>query len=342
MADNLTPAEQFREDTEGAEVRLAYEGLDTFLKADPGSVEDVEDYDAAVVGVPYDGAVSNRPGARYGPRAVRRASHWWGYAAYEATNIRTGQQVDYSQLDLVDCGDVPVFPMDGDGTGDGREDNRTAKSIAVHVATISQQDTFPVVIGGDHSCTYDSIRGFADGRDIDSLGLVQVDTHADTWDVSEKFGPYHHGAIINHIAGSDFGAFENVSQLGIRGYAPAGYEEFAREKGINLTPLGDARERGIESATEQAVEAAADGTDAVYVTFDIDVLDPSVAPGTGTPEPGGMRAEEALTVMETLGTFDAIDAVDLVEVAPVYDRTGTTSQLGARLLTAFLERRLME
>lgn len=325
-----SPAARFRERVPESSVELAYAGLNTFLKGDPRDVEDLDGADVGVLGAPYDGAVSNRPGARYGPEAIRRASAWWAYlSGYKGglTNMGTGEQVDFSNLSVADCGDIPVFPMD-------RE--TTAESITAHVATVAEQ-AFPVMLGGDHYCTYPAVRGFAEGIDADSVGLVQIDAHTDTVAESAVFGEHFHGSSTHHIADSGFADYENVSQVAIRGYESPDFFDFADEVGLNLFTMNQVREEGIERVVERAVAAAADGTDAVYVTFDIDAVDPSVAPGTGTPVPGGLSAEEALTTMDVLGASEAVGAVDLMEVAPTYDPTEGTGRLGAYLLVRFLE-----
>jgi len=330
--DPETPAGRFRRDTEGADVELAFAGFDTFLKADPAAVDEVSGADAAVLGVPYDGAVSNRPGARYGPAAIRRASAWWAYlAGYKGglTNMRTGEQVDFGALSVVDTGDVPTFPMDRELTAD---------SITAHVATVAAAGAMPVVLGGDHYCTFPSFRGFCEGAGHDSVGLVQVDAHTDTVEESSIYGRHFHGSSTHHIAESPYADFEHVSQVGIRGYEAPEFFEFADETGLNLYPGPEVTERGIEAVVAEAVERAADGTDAVYVTFDIDAVDPAVAPGTGTPEPAGLSAHEALAAMETLGEYDAVGAVDLMEVSPPFDPTDNTARLAANLLVAVLER----
>ncbi|MFB6304517.1 MAG: agmatinase [Haloferacaceae archaeon] len=336
MTDDRSRAAAFRERTRGATVELPYAGLKTFLKADPGDVESVGEGDVAVLGVPYDGAVSNRPGARYGPAAVREASAWWAYlSGYKGglTNVRTGERVDHSRLSVVDCGDVPVFPMD-------RE--RTAESVTAHVATAAARGATPVVLGGDHYCTFPAFRGFAEGSDHDSVGLVQIDAHTDTVAESAVFGEHFHGSSTHHVADTPHADYGHVSQVGIRGYEDPGFFEFADETGLNLFTMGEVRDRGVGPVVEEAVAAAAAGTDAVYVTFDVDAVDPGVAPGTGTPEPGGLTADQALTVMETLGSHDAVAAADLMEVAPTLDPTDNTARLGANLLVALLERRFAE
>jgi agmatinase len=329
-------AATFRDRNPGTSVELPYAGVKTFLKVSPAEVENVADADAAVLGAPYDGAVSNRPGARYGPSAIREASAWWAYlSGYKdgLTNMRTDKQVDYSNLSVADCGDVPVFPMDHE---------MTAESISTHVATVAAQDTMPVLLGGDHYCTFPAVQGFAEGMGLDRVGLVQIDAHTDTSTESVIFGEHFHGSSTRHIADSPHSDYEHVSQVGIRGYEAPGFFEFAENTGLNLFTICDIEQRGIESVVEEAVEAAADGTDAVYVTFDIDAVDPSVAPGTGTPEPGGLSASQALSVMETLGTYDAVGAADLMEVAPNYDPSEGTQRLAANLLVALLERQFAE
>lgn len=328
-------AAAFRRANTGANVEMPYAGISTFLKGEHRDVGSVGSFDAAVLGVPYDGAVSNRPGARYGPESIRRASGWWAYlSAYKGglTNMQTGKQVNFDDLTVADCGDVPVFPMDSD---------RTAESVAAHVGTVAEQ-TLPVVIGGDHYCTFPAFEGFAEGAGHDNVGFVQIDAHTDTVSESPVFGTDFHGSSTNLIAESAYTDYSSVSQVGIRGYEAPEFFEFAAETGLTLHTMRDVEENGIEAAVTNAVDAAAAGNDAVYVTLDIDAVDPAVAPGTGTPTPGGLSAQQALKVMEILGTHDAVGAIDLMEVAPGFDPTEGTSRLAAYLLVTFLERRFAE
>ncbi|WP_266081068.1 agmatinase family protein [Haladaptatus caseinilyticus] len=328
-------ASEFRALHEGANVEMAYAGANAFLKGDQRDVDDLEDFDVGVLGVPYDGALTNRPGARYGPEAIRRASAWWAYLSnYKGglTNMNTGAQVDFSDFRVADCGDVPLFPMN-------RE--RTAESIRSHVGTVAEQ-AFPLTLGGDHYCTYPAFCGFAEGADADSVGLVQIDAHTDTSVESATFGKHYHGSSTRLIAESQYSDFDKISQIGIRGYESPGFFEFADESGLNLYTMRDVHDRGIADVVVDAVEAAATDTDAVYVTFDIDGVDPGVAPGTGTPEPDGLSAHQALQIMEILGTHDDIGAADLMEVSPKYDPTESTQTLGAYLAVTLLERLFAE
>jgi len=314
---------------------LPYAGIDTFLKSSQRDIGELSDVDAAVIGVPYDGAVSNRPGARYGPKAIRQASSWWAYlSGYKGglTNMRTGSQVDFSSLSVVDCGDVPVFPTDR---------NKTSESIETYIGAIAEQ-TFPVMLGGDHYCTAPSFRGFAAGAGHDTVGLVQIDAHSDTSTGSPIFGDKFHGSSTALIAESAYSDYEHISQVGIRGYESPDFFEFAEDSGLNLYTMRDVANRGVKKVIQDAISAAAADTDAVYVTFDIDAVDPSVAPGTGTPEPGGLSADQALTVMETLGRHEKVGAADLMEVAPPFDNSEGTQRLAAYLLVTLLERQFAE
>ena len=197
---------------------------------------------------------------------------------------------------------------------------------------------FPVLLGGDHYSTFPAFHGFAEGSDHDMIGLVWIDAHTDTVAESALFGEHFHGSSTNLIAESSCTDFEHVSQVAIRGYESPDFFEFADESGLSLFASHDVRERGIREVVPAAIDDAAADTDAVYVTFDIDAVDPGVAAGTGTPVPGGLAAKEAVATMEVLGGHDAVGAADLMEVAPRYDTTEGTSQLAAYLLVTLLER----
>ena len=329
--DPIDRAAAFTAATTGADVELAYAGRETFLKGDPRAIDDVADADVAVYGVPYDGAVSNRPGARYGPAAIRRASGWWAYLSdYKGalTNVQTGDRVDFDDLTVADVGDVPVFPMDAE---------TTAASITAHAATLATQ-TMPVMLGGDHYCTYPAVRGLLEGSEYERVGLLQIDAHSDTVSESPVFGTDFHGSSTARIADLSGVDYVSISQVGIRGYESPDFFEVAEERGLSVYTMRDVHDRGIRQVVSEAIESAAADTDAVYVTFDIDGVDPGVAPGTGTPTPGGLTAHQALEVMRVVGDHDAVGAVDLVEVAPPYDPTEGTARLASYLLVTLLER----
>lgn len=336
MPERPSPAERFRADHEGTAVELPYAGIPTFLKREHRDVVDLagdEAVDVAVLGVPFDGGVSRRPGARYGPAAIRRASAWPAYlAGYKGglTNMWTGETVDLASIGLVDCGDAPTFPTDVELTAEG---------VRTHVATMAA-DAFPVVLGGDHACTPPAVQGVIEARGLERVGLVQLDAHTDTAGESDLFGPRFHGSSAAMVADLPAGDYARIAQVGIRGYEAPDFTGFAERVGLSVATMRDVEREGIRPTVAAALESAATDADGVYVTIDVDALDPGVAPGTGTPEPGGLSAAQAMAAVEVLGGHPAVVGVDLVEVAPPYDPAGITADLASALLVALLERRV--
>jgi len=312
----------------------AVAGIDTFLGAETCDPEELPpDADVGVVGVPFDGAVSRRPGTRYGPRALRTASGWpdqFAGAPGGAHNVDTDRHVDYADLTVRDCGDAPTAPTDVE---------RTRDQVAAYVGAVADR-AFPVVLGGDHYTTYPSFAGFAGSVEGD-VGLIHLDAHSDTVDDSEVYGRHWHGSPMARIDELEQGSYERHAMVGIRAYERAGFPELAAEEGIHVDYATDVHEKGIDARVEAAIDHATDGADHVYLTVDIDVVDPSFAPGTGTPEPGGLTSAELLTAMDRLGRCPAIGAMDLMEVAPRLDPTDATSMLGAMAIARFLERRFL-
>ncbi|GGN10969.1 agmatinase family protein [Halarchaeum nitratireducens] len=311
---------------------LSFAGASTFLKA-PSADPETVDADIAVVGAPYDGAVSRRPGTRYGPKALREASAWYEYfvgAPDGAYNVDTERTVDYGEIEIRDCGDVPVVPNDVD---------RTRSQIEGYVETVAER-AFPVVLGGDHYCTYPAFCGYADAVDAD-VGLVHLDAHSDTTDDSDLYGEHWHGSPMARIDDSEHGGYENHAMIGLRGYERPAFADLVSDGDVHLDTAADVRERGIDACVADAIEHASDGVDHVYLTVDIDVTDPAFAPGTGTPEFGGISAADLFRAMDLLGDCDAIGAMDLMEVAPGLDANEMTPMLGANAVVRFLESRFL-
>jgi len=312
----------------------AFAGISSFLGADIAEPETLPaDTDVGVVGVPFDGAVSRRPGTRYGPSALRAASGWqdhFGGQPGGTHNVDTDRHVDYTDLEIRDCGDAPTVPNDVE---------RTRDQVAAYVSAVAET-AFPLVLGGDHYITYPSFAGFARSVEGD-IGLIHLDAHSDTMDDEPLYGPHWHGSPMARIDDLDQGGYENHAMVGIRAYERAGFPELASSAGIQVDYARDVREKGIRTCIEDAIEHATDGTDHVYLTVDIDAVDPSFAPGTGTPEPGGLTSTELLTAMDVLGECEAIGAMDLMEVAPGLDPTDSTAMLASMAIARFLERRFL-
>jgi len=167
--------------------------------------------------------------------------------------------------------------------------------------------------------------------------LIQLDAHTDTWGESDLYGEHYHGSPMARIDESEHGGYENHAMVGIRGHVDEDFHEIVDERGLYVDYASDVHEKGIEESIEGAIDHATDGVDHVYLTIDIDVTDPTFAPGTGTPSPGGLTSYQLLRATDLLGECSAIGAVDLMEVAPTLDPLDTTSLLGAKALTRFFE-----
>jgi agmatinase len=303
-----------------------YVGSKTFMNAPEADPHDLPAAtDVGVVGVPFDGGVSRQPGTRYGPEEIRRESGW--YARNDGGfNAATGRRVDFDGVTVRDCGDVPIVTTDIEATGEGIRE--TVRSVA--------ETGFPVVLGGDHYLTYPSFCGVAEARG-ERLGMIHLDAHSDVYGSWDLHGEHWHGSPMNLIDDTDYGGYDTHSMVGLRAVEAPDFPEFVADEGLHVSYARDVHADGLDSCLERAVDHATDHVDSVYLTVDIDVVDPTVAPGTGTPEFGGIDATQLLRAMERLGECDAICAVDLVEVAPRLDPSRMTQRLGAAALSRFLE-----
>jgi agmatinase len=253
-------------------------------------------FDVAIVGAPTDDLVSDRPGARFGPRAIRAASCPPG--------PHLESKVDaFAELRIVDYGDAPVLPADP---------VRTHAAIEATVGEVVDAGLIPIVLGGDHSIAEPDVRACA--KPHGRVGLVHFDTHTDTG--TQVFGAgLSHGTPMYRLVQEGVVDPKRYVQIGLRGYWP-GEPEFAwqAEQGITSFFMHDVRELGIAAVVERTIQLVGDGP--VFLTVDVDVLDPAFAPGTGTPEPGGMTSGELLgAVREVARRLDLVGA-DVVEVIP--------------------------
>jgi agmatinase len=291
----IDPLERWRE--LGLPDKPDYAGLLTYAgmpyTQDPAELAGV---DVAIVGAPTDDLVSDRPGTRFGPRAIRAAS------CPPGPHLEAGIDA-FAELRVIDFGDAAVVPADP---------QRTHAEIEKTVGQVTAAGVLPVVLGGDHSITEANVRAVSARHG--QVGLVHFDTHTDTG--TEVFGVERsHGTPMyrlirdGHVTGSRY------VQVGLRGYWP-GEAEFAwqREHGITAFFMHDVRQLGIREVVERAVAAVGDGP--VFCTVDVDVLDPAFAPGTGTPEPGGMTSGELLWATRELASRLDLVGMDVVEVIP--------------------------
>jgi agmatinase len=253
-------------------------------------------FDVAIVGAPMDDLVSDRPGARYGPRAIRAASGPAG------PHLET--KVDaFAELRIVDYGDAPVLPADP---------VRSHAAIEATVGEVLDAGLIPIVLGGDHSIAEPDISACAARHG--PIGLVHFDTHTDTG--REVFGVERsHGTPMFRLVEAGKIDARRYAQIGLRGYWP-GEAEFAwqAEQGIISFFEYDVRELGIDEVVRRTVARVGEGP--VFLSVDVDVLDPAFAPGTGTPEPGGLTSSELLRACRTVAERLTIVGADVVEVSP--------------------------
>jgi agmatinase len=265
--------------------------------------------DVAVVGAPTDDLVSDRSGTRFGPRAIRAASCPPG-PHLEA-------KVDaFAELSVVDFGDAPVIPADP---------VRTHAAIEAIVGEVVAAGAFPIVLGGDHSISEPDIRAVAGAHG--PVGLVHFDTHTDTG--TEVYGvEISHGTPFYRLVEQGHVDPKRYVQIGLRGYWP-GEAEFSWQAGQGITSffMHDVRERGIADVVERALEVA--GAGKAFLTIDVDVLDPAYAPGTGTPEPGGMTTSDLLWAARTLASRLDLVGADVVEVIPTMVGSADITSLAA-------------
>jgi guanidinopropionase len=286
---------------------LPYSGVPTFL--DLPYAPSAQGLDIAAIGVPMDLGVSNRPGARFGPRAVRTIERIGPYHP-------TFRRVPKGAVRAADIGDVPFrsrFSLE-----------QCLLDIESYYSELSAQGVRPLSVGGDHSITYPILKALGKTAPV---GLVHIDAHCDTMGAYDG-SKFHHGgpfrlAVLDGVLDP-----ERTIQIGIRGSSNM-FWEFSHASGMTVIYMDDFMRMGVNAVVERA--RAVVGTGPVYVSVDVDGFDPAYAPGTGTPEAGGLEAREGLALLRGLHGLNVIGA-DVVELAPQYDPTTNTAQLAGQLL----------
>ncbi|MFC0452812.1 agmatinase [Rhodococcus jostii] len=289
-----------------------YAGKGTFARI--ADIHEVDDYDIAILGVPFDGGTSYRPGARFGPMAVRQA----------ARALRPGYHVELGvapleEVQVVDAGDVTVTPYDL---------GEACRQIEAHASEIlGGGDRKIVSIGGDHTIALPNLRALHAKHG--PIALVHFDAHLDTWDTYFN-QPVTHGTIFRRAFEEGLLVEDHSIHVGIRGpiYDQADLNDDAR-MGFRIIRAGDLDVMGIEAAVDVVRRRVGDVP--VYVSIDIDVLDPAFAPGTGTPEAGGLTSRELLRMLRQLTGLNVVGA-DVVEVAPAYDHAEITCVAAATVV----------
>ena len=291
-----------------------FAGINTFMKAP--YLEDVRrvgEFDATVMGVPFDGGTTYRAGTRFGPQGIRRISALYSPYNYErAIDLR-------EQMTLCDAGDVFTIPANIEKTFD---------QISNAVAHVAASGSFPLILGGDHSIGFPTVRGIASVTSK-RIGIIHIDRHADIQekDLDERMHttPYFHATEIPNVRP------ENLVQIGIGGWqVPRAAVPIMLQRRTNVFSISDVEDLGVAKVVEMALERAWDGCDAVYLSFDIDSIEPGFVPGTGWPEPGGLMPREALKMVGLIAA-EGLCGMEVVEVSPPYDHADITSLMALRL-----------
>lgn len=279
-----------------------FSGLKTFFRLPVAALTD--DYEVGIVGVPFDGGVSYRPGARFAPAKVRdvsslgRGFHW-----------SRGENI-FNRLKVADAGDCSTVPIDI---------ATTYQKIEAHFSAMLKSGKRFMAVGGDHSCTLPILRAVRQhvGQPV---SLIHFDAHLDTYPAAWGF-EYHHGAFARHAVEEGLIDPKKSMQIGLRGPLAGGEDlDFVKKHGLNATTVDDIRIGGLEAFLKKL--PAFEGP--TYITYDIDCLDPSCAPGTGTPVPGGLTTYEVQRIFRALKIKQLV-ACDVVELSPPFDASDITA-----------------
>ncbi len=312
--DALKPARNYPAMSD-PQAQPRYVGIPTFFRTP--HTQDLTTVDIGLIGVPFDGGVTNRTGARHGPREVRNQS-----SLLRPINTATGAQpfADLRVRDLGDCWIEEPYTLSG-----------ALGEIESFYRQVVTAGVTPISVGGDHSIAWPILRAVAAGGPI---GMVHIDAHGDTGD--DYMGSrFHHGSPFRRAVEDGLLNPKRVIQIGLRGTStvPGSLWEFSEESGMRVLPMDELHDRGWRWAVEEARRVV--GAGPCYLSFDIDSLDPVWAPGTGTPEAGGLTMIEAQRIVRGLMGLDVV-AADLVEVSPPFDVGGLTAFHGASMLFEIL------
>jgi agmatinase len=268
-----------------------------------------------IIGAPFDWGTTFRPGTRFGPKAIRDGD----YLEQDGKRPHLATGIDpFAVLPTVDVGDLELPPGYVEESLDYIRDA---------VELIARHGAVPIVLGGDHTITFADATAVANVVGHGNLALVHFDAHADTGET--HWGHLHgHGTPMRRLVESGAVPGHRFVQIGLRGYWPEpDVVAWMREQGMRSHLMTDIVARGLDAVVDEAVAHAADGADAVFLSIDIDVVDPGMAPGTGTPEPGGLTARELLDTVRRLARELPVVGADVVEVSPAYDGPGQITGL---------------
>jgi agmatinase len=289
-------------------------------RCDLGTPASYADADVVVLGAPFDGGTSHRPGARFGPMAIRQTC----YLPQDGSRPHLALRVDaLRDLRVVDAGDVEMYSGDVE---------RSIAALEDAVFAVASSGAIPVVLGGDHTIALPDATGLARHLGFGRVSMLHFDAHADTGDV--EFGSlYGHGQPMRRLIESGAVRGDRFLQLGLRGYWPGPQTlRWMAEQEMRSYEMTEIGARGLDTCLSEAFGIATDECDGVFLSVDIDVCDPGHAPGTGTPEPGGLSARQLLDAVRRSCLELPVVGIDVVEVSPPYDSAEITAYLANRVV----------
>ena len=295
----------------------------TFLGV-PAADLDVEsswaDAEAVIVGAPFDGGTSHRAGCRFGPLAIRTTD----YLPHDGSRPHLALGVDaLVDLGVVDLGDIEM------PSGDTMLSLQRLEDAVVTIASASK---LPIVLGGDHTIALPDVTGVARHHGFGNVSVIHFDAHADTGDIQLGL-LYGHGTPMRRLIESGACRGDKFLQVGLRGYWPEPATlAWMAEQEMRSFEMTEITSRGLGAVLDEAFERATDGCDAVFLSVDVDVVDPGSAPGTGTPEPGGLTSRELLDAVRRIAMELPLAGMDIVEVSPPYDTAEVTAYLANRVV----------
>ena len=306
----------------------------TFLGIPQCDLDDPKSYadaDVIIVGAPIDSGTSHRSGAKFGPQAIRGGD----YLPHDGERPHMALRTDgLKDLKVLDAGDL-LMP--------GGDLKKSLQVLADATEKISRAGIIPVILGGDHSIASADVAGIAAHRGLGKISMIHFDAHADTGD--SHFGALEgHGTPMRRLIESGAVRGDRFLQLGLRGYWPENETlDWMRDQGMRSYEMTEIHHRGLNVVLDESFATLTDQCDGVFLSVDIDVVDPGMAPGTGTPEPGGMTSRELLEAVRRICLELPVVGIDVVEVAPAFDSADITAILANRVvleaLSAIAKRR---
>jgi agmatinase len=295
----------------------------TFLgvpAADPDVASQWSSSGAAIIGAPFDGGTSHRPGCRFGPQAIRVTD----YLPHDAKRPSLALGVDpLQELNVVDLGDVEMPSGDTE---------KSLRLLEERVTAVAAAGVIPIVLGGDHTIALPDVTGVARHVGWGRVSVIHFDAHADTGD-TQMGSLYGHGTPMRRLIESGACRGDRFLQIGLRGYWPEPATlDWMTERGMRSFEMTEIVSRGLDDVLHEAISIAMSDCDAVFLSVDVDVVDPGSAPGTGTPEPGGLTSRQLLDAVRRIAMEVPVGGVDVVEVSPPYDHAEITAYLGNRIV----------